>query len=189
MKLKTIVAAFLFLFGFTAIAQVEIKTSTINGQTHDISRLNGNITICATDLYNKNSDNNSFTLTPIGNTVILGFYGDLPNNGGPYYLIPGIIPINSVPTTSFTIPVYKKTMLIGASLQFTGTHTTTLTVHIHVNTIATSPVLTLTLLSGVSNTTNTTQSYTFNNTDTYICQLSYTGNPTTGNFIVNLSFY
>ncbi len=42
MKLKTIVAAFLFLFGFTAIAQVEIKTESKEFQLGDGLRFNVN---------------------------------------------------------------------------------------------------------------------------------------------------
>ena len=174
-----------------ANAQLEIKTSTINGATNDLKRTLGNITICATDLYNKNADGNSFTLTPIGNTVNFGCIGNLSSAGitGTYYLVPGVIPVTSLSNTVINIPLYQKTILIGGTMQFTGTKTQTMTLHIHVNSISTPSIFTLELLTTQTSVSNNTVSYNFNSTDTYICQLNYGGNPGNGSLIVTLAFY
>lgn len=113
-----------------ANAQLEIKTSTINGTTNDLKRTLGNITICATDLYNKNADGNSFTLVPQGNSVILGV--DNPRNATTYYLIPGLFNEASL-TGNRSIQLYKKMILIGINIQYYGTdispHTITFNIY------------------------------------------------------------
>jgi len=173
-----------------ANAQLEIKTSTINGATNDLKRTLGNITICATDLYNKNADGNSFTLTPIGNTVNFGTIGDLGNNTK-YYLVPGTVLLTNLSTsTPYNIPIYQKSILIGTTIQYNGNipSSVSITLHVHVNS-NTTPILSVQLTSGMTSASNNTTSYNFNDTDTYYCELNTVGNPGIGTFIATLAFY
>ena len=170
-----------------ANAYVELKTSTINGALNDIKRTTGSITLCGTDLYNKNADGNSFTLVPNGNTVIFGRTGNL--SAGTYNLVPGTLDGNTTVSSPFTIPLNQNTILISTSSQFSGSlsGSDTITFNVFVNGNAT-PVSSIILTSSNSRLTNATTSYNFLSTDSYYCTL-VVSNSTSGFFTGTLTFY
>ena len=182
-----------------AEAYASVKTSTIGGTTYDVDRTAGTMLIGFTELRHNTADGRSFTPVVMSNTVNFGMIGDVDNNHT-YYLVPGTLPIASIPftpdVTPFKIPIIQNMVLINVTAIFTGTLGTGkyLTLNIYKDSIV-LPVYTTQLgPSGTSPYTviNTTTSVDFLQGETYYVTVVSTGNPSGGihtTFLATLGFY
>jgi len=184
---------------------LELKTSTVYSVTtnvdqtqhHDILRTLGNIVLTSVDLHDNDAGTNSFTTTSEPSNLFFGIIGDMANNTR-YYLVPGTVPIASLPNTSrtvwtsanvFPIPWNQPVIVFTFTLNFTGTIGNNVTVDFNIHrgiagaTPAETPVLTVQLTQGEKTKTITTQSAVFKQGDTMACTVVANGNPGTGTFI------
>lgn len=188
-----------------ASAVCELKISTITSissnadqtQHHDINRTLGIIVLTGTDLYHNDANGNSFTTTQEPANLFFGMIGN-PGTDRRYYLVPGVIPIGSVPDTAntvwtaanlFPIPWNQPVIVFTFTLNFTGTLGVGVTMDFNIHrgiagaAPGQTPVLTIQLSAGQTTKTITTQSAVFNQGDTMACTLVTTGNPGTGTFV------
>ena len=172
-----------------ASAVLEIKTSTIGGVLYDINRSSGTILVGAASFLNNTSNSNSFTVTVATPTTTFGIIGDLGNNTT-YNLIPGTILLANLPATNFRISILQNTMLINGIINFTGTIPAlgSIKLNIYKNAIV-LPVFSIQLTTGQTSAFNNTTSCSFTPSDYYYATLTTVGNPGTGTFATNLSFY
>jgi hypothetical protein len=188
-----------------ASAICELKISTIASVTtnadqtlhHDINRTLGLIVLTATDLFHNDANGNSFTTTSEPSNLFFGMIGN-PGTDRRYYLVPGIVPLASIPNTShttwtaanvFPIPWNQPVIVFTFTLNFTGTLGVGVTMDFNIHrgiagaTPAETPVLTIQLAAGQTTKTITTISAVYNQGDTMACTLVTTGNPGTGTFV------
>jgi len=186
---------------------LEIKTSTIGGQTtnvsgigHDVNRAAGQIIIGASDLLNNDANGNSFTTTQQCPLLSYAINGNLGSNRK-YYLVLGTETPGNLTNTSTGVayassnavpfPFDQKTLAIGISMTFTGTlgAGSNLIFNLHKNRDAT-PVMSLTIGSTDGQTKFIkTISAVFDQGDTIDATLDTSGNPTSGFFAANVSLY
>jgi hypothetical protein len=194
-----------------ANAIAELKTCTVSSittnvdqtQHHDIFRSLGLIVLTFTDLYHNDAGLNSFTTTSEPSNIFFGIIGDMANNRR-YYLVPGTVPIASLPNTSnvtwtaanvFLIPWNQPVIVFTFSLNFTGTIGPGVTIDFNIHRGLAgaipdqTPVLTIQLTSGQKTKTITTQSAVFYTGDTIACTVVTNGNPGTGTFIGIVGVY
>jgi hypothetical protein len=172
-----------------ASAYAEIKTSTISGASYDINRTAGNILLGFTDLKNSKTNGNSFSVVTESSNTIFGMIGNLGANTT-YYLVPSIVPIGSLPASTFSIPFSQNVILFSGILKFTGTIPSGGSISLNVYKNAdVSPSYSIVLNPGETTKINTLNSVDFLSTDTYSVRLTTVGNPTTGTFTSILSFY
>jgi hypothetical protein len=188
-----------------ASAICELKISTIASVTtnadqtlhHDINRTLGLIVLTATDLFHNDANGNSFTTTSEPSNLFFGMIGN-PGTDRRYYLVPGTVPLASIPNTShttwtaanvFPIPWNQPVIVFTFTLNFTGTLGVGVTLDFNIHrgiagaTPAETPVLTIQLAAGQTTKTITTISAVYNQGDTMACTLVTTGNPGTGTFV------
>jgi hypothetical protein len=167
----------------------EIKTSTVSGVLYDINRTAGDILLGFTDLKNNKANVNSFSVVTESSNTTFGMIGNLGANTT-YYLVPSIVPIGSLPASTFSIPFSQNVILFSGILKFTGTIPTGGSISLNVYKNAdVSPSYSIVLNPGETTKINTSDSVDFSTTDTYSVRLTTVGNPTTGTFTSNLSFY
>jgi hypothetical protein len=189
----------------------ELKTSTVSSVTtnvdqtqhHDILRTLGLIVLTSTDLFDNDAGGRSFTTTSEPSNIFFGIIGDLGNNTR-YYLVPGTVPLASIPNTSrtvwtaanvFLIPWNQPVIVFTFTLNFTGTIGSGVTIDFNIHRgiagaiPAETPVLTIQLTSGQKTQTITTQSAVFKSGDTMACTVVTNGNPGTGTFIGIVGMY
>lgn len=183
----------------------ELKISTITGISsnvnqllhHDINRTGGTMVLTGTDLYRNDANGNSFTTTQEPANLFFGIVGN-PGQDRRYYLVPGALPVASVPDTAntvwtaanvFPIPWNQPVIVFTFTLNFTGSipADSTMVFNIHRGIAGAIPaetaVLTIDLTENQKTKTITTQSAVFNQSDTMACTLVTTGNPGTGTFV------
>lgn len=186
-----------------AICELKISTiSTISTnvdqtQHHDINRTLGTMVLTGTDLYHNDANGNSFTTTQEPANLFFGIIGNIGIDRR-YYLVPGCIPLASVPDTGngvwtpanlFPIPWNQPVIVFTFTLNFTGTLGVGVTLDFNIHrgiagaTPAQTPVLTIQLTAGQTTKTITTLSAVFNQGDTMACTMVTTGNPGTGTFV------
>ena len=188
-------------------AILEIKNSTIGGQTtnvsgsgHDINRAAGEIIIGTCDLLNNDANGNSFTITQQCPMIGFGINGNLGSNRR-YYVPPGTEAVGNITNTSTGAPyassnaiVYpfdQKTVAISMTSVFTGTLGvgSNLTFSLYKNRTA-PPVMSL-----VMNSTDLptkylkTTSAVFAQGDTIDALLDTSGNPGSGFFLGTVTLY
>jgi hypothetical protein len=191
----------------------ELKTSTINSTTtdddqsqhHDINRTAGNIILTSTDLYHNDANGNSFTTTSEPSNLFFGIVGNLTNANTKYYLVPGTLPVGSVPNEPkddpwvpakvFPIPWNQPVIVFTFTLNFTGVLGTGVTMDFNIHRgvagaiPAQTPVLTIQLTAGEKTKSITTQSAVFNTGDTMACTLVTTGSIPDGSFVGIVGVY
>ena len=172
-----------------ASAYVEIKTSTVSGVLYDINRTLGTIMVGFTDLLNNRANGNSFSVVTESSSTFFGVLGN-PNANTTYYLVPGTFNINSLPTSAFQIPIIQNTILFSGVIRFTGTIPVggSVSLHIHKNGNV-SPSYIITLNTGENTKVEQSKSVDFSVGDYYHSELVTVGNPGTGTFTSNISFY
>ena len=172
-----------------ANAYAEIKTSTVSGVLYDINRTAGDILIGFTDLRNNKANGNSFSVVTESSTTTFGLIGN-PGSNTTYHLVPGVLPIGSLPSTDFQIPVSQNMILFTGILRFTGTigSGASISLNIYKN-LSVSPLYSIVLNAGESTKINNTTSVDFSSGDVYTVRLITVGNPGSGTCTVTLSFY
>lgn len=179
-----------------ANAVLQLRTSTISGTAEvgttafDISRTNGTILIALSDLVNENANGKSFTCSVTPQTYFFGLIGN-PSADTTYYLLPGILPIGSVSTSSaYPITFQQNLSVISIYMKFTGTLNVgvSMTFTIYKNNVATGLTLTLTSDTPTSLSLSTV-SVLFNINDTLDARLLTTGNPGSGTFYGSILTY
>lgn len=170
-------------------AYAELKTSTISGILYDINRTAGDILVGFTDLRNNKADGNSFSVVTESSSTIFGVIGNLGANQT-YYLVPGTVPLSSIPLSAYRIPITQNMILFTGTIIFSGNIGTgvSVSIHIHKNNSLT-PDFTITLNAGETNKTNSTKSVDFSLGDTYHAELVTVGNPPAGTFSAIIGFY
>jgi hypothetical protein len=172
-----------------ANAYAEIKTTTVSGVLYDINRTAGDILIGFTDLRNNRANGNSFSVVTESSTTTFGFIGN-PGSNTTYHLVPGVLPIGSLPSTDFQIPISQNMILFTGILRFTGTigSGASISLNIYKN-LSVSPVYSIVLNAGDSTNVNNTTSVDFSSDDVYSVRLITVGNPGSGTCTATLSFY
>jgi hypothetical protein len=168
---------------------LEIKTSTVNGATYDLSRTLGNLLIGFTDLVNNKVNGHSFSVVTESSTTTFGVLGDLGNNNH-YHLVPGTIKLADLPVDPFQIPITQNMILFCGIIRFTGTlgAGVSITMTIVKNGVDTPYVLQMTSTSG-GTVVNQLTSVDFTYQHTYEVRINTVGNPGTGTFTATLGFY
>lgn len=170
-------------------AYAELKTSTISGVLYDINRTAGEILLGFTDLRNNKANGNSFSVVTESSTTTFGILGNMGANQT-YYIVPGVIPINSLPASAFTIPISQNMILFSGIANFSGSigNGNTITLNIYKNAII-APVYSITLTNDNPKIVNMSQSVDFTQGDTYYATVVTVGNIGTGTFTATLGFY
>ncbi len=175
-------------------AYAELKTSTIAGVLYDINRTAGEILLGFTDLRNNKANGNSFSVVTESSTTTFGILGNMRGDTT-YNIVPGAIPIGSLPERPFVIPITQNMILFTGVANFSpnsggtiGNGNPTITLNIYRNAIV-SPVYSITLTNANPKVINMSQSVDFTQGDTYYATVTTVGNPNEGTFTATLGFY
>jgi hypothetical protein len=112
-----------------------------------------------------------------------------PANNTTYYLVPGIVPIANISTSTAYPITYQQTIIVySIYMKFSGTigGGQSVTFRIYKNNVATALTVTLTATGSVSKTTS---SVTFSTTDTLDARFITVGNVGSGTFFGSILTY
>jgi hypothetical protein len=168
---------------------LELRTSTISGTTFDISQSTGSILLGTSDLIHSNANSNSFTVSISPSSILFGIIGNIGNNST-RYLVPSIIPINSLSTTApVNVPVVRSILFFKLSVTFSGTIPLdgSLTFELYKNNSPT--IFTLVLTTGQTSASLETSSILYSPGDEYYAKVVSVGDPSAGTFIATVLTY
>jgi len=163
-------------------ATFSIKTTTINGLTNDLLRVQGHILIGATDLINHTAPN-GFTVDIQPSTVFFGILG-FPGGNLTYYLPPTVSPVASISTTiPYPFNFITDIIIFSISVNFSGTvsGSDTITFTIYKNNVATGLSIVIDSTSPNS-VTYTAIGVKFQPTDYLDARLTTVGTPNVSTF-------
>lgn len=168
---------------------LELRKCTVSGSSFDISQSTGSILLDSTDLVNSLANNKGFTVSVSPSELIFGIAGNMSPNTT-YYLVPGILPIASLSTTTpFETPVIQNTLFFKLYVKFSGTISggDSIVFTIYKNGVATE--LQVTLTSGQTSATLTSSSVLITPSDLYYARVQTIGNIPVGTFIAIVLIY
>jgi hypothetical protein len=155
-------------------AFADIKTTTVNGKTHDINRSAGTIQLGFADLVNNDANGNSFSVVTESSHVFYGTIGNVGN--GTVFLAPGTITYNSLSNIEFGLPFAQPTMIYEAVVRATTPLTTGVaTVTLHKNASSNAAFITCTLNSNAQTVLSTTTSERIDLSDVLVVKLVTSG--------------
>jgi hypothetical protein len=174
-----------------ANAFFEGKTSSFNGTLYDVNRTLGNMIIGFCDLVNNTANGNSFSTVVEGSIINFGTTTNNLNASTTYYLVPGTVPLSSLPGSAVDIPVTQNMILIGGFVKTNVPMAVGNSIGLAVYKNGSPTAFGISLTAGNSSAFNLTTSVDFAAGDTYHVQITTVigTNITPFNFISSLSFY
>ena len=152
----------------------DCKTTSINGATHDINRVAGNLQLGFTDLVNNDANGNSFSVGTEPNHIYYGAVGNIGN--GTHFMTPGSIQYNSLESTEFGLPFAQPVMIFEGVFRASLPMTTGVAVFtLHKNASSNAAFITATLDSNNQTVRATLTSEKIDLTDVLIVKLVTSG--------------
>jgi hypothetical protein len=174
---------------YASLKHSSIRGGDGTGTRYDINRTAGEILLGSVDLVNNTANGNSFSVTTEGAITHFGTTGNF-TNGTTYYLVPGFVKQGDLPTSTFGIPVTQNMVLFSGTFQCSPAVGTGNSVKLtaYKNNVITD--MSMTILSGQTLSSNTTQSVDYNRGDTFDFRLVPSGgNFNSFNFAASVAFY
>jgi hypothetical protein len=172
-----------------------IKHSTVRGgdastNHYDINRTAGEILLGSVDLHNNTANGNSFTVTTEGAITHYGTTGNF-TDASSYNLVPGFVRQGDLPTSPFKIPVTQNMILFSGTFQTDSALPTGSSVKLSVYRNNVQTDVSLTIPTGQTLASNTTQSTDFRRGDLLDVRFNVSGSANLNNrdFAASFAFY